>query len=729
MNDNFDSGYIDIDEYINSNILVKNNIYFLPSLHGRLEFGAAVSILMKSIDFDAVALELPDFMKRHYMEGIGRLPYISAVCIQTGGGLNYHLIEPQDAMCEAARELSARGGQAHIHFIDRFIDDYRGGQDNFPDPYSVYGAGLVNYCAEYYKIYGVAALNERAHEDLMREQFMAANLERLSAKYSKVLFVCGIYHYPAIFNMLDYKNAIPFYNVKIDRVYLANLAKSSHESVLSEYPFIIKHFEAARNPAPSLSRCGPVPAAILRPGGDNLYRGGVAVSGGGEAPSPDNVFKLDFAGKTCRAAQNCDAAGGGTFFQDAVPETASAAEARNNISSLEYGLKIGAIEKRFSFERPAFLDRALLNLKLLKIASVNYEKNTGSEIGHNYFNIMLKFLSNYIRLKGSMAAGIYDLLMAARASVDDNYAYEVFEAAAQYPWIDNSQKFVTLELGLKDLKIDGKTVRFHRRLKSVRQIFAPYLKKRKKEEKPGDWLREWKENEDSICSYPPEDLMIENFGDYLKKKAAGSADDEHARLEPFSTSLMDGVDMRETIRNYHIDGRIFVKISRRSHGAAGTVVMIFDDDHFIGAPHNEKYPYKMTWLGEHGQESDMAFYSTVPGDKIAGPGISRCEYGGFMLSYPPMRLYDIWHDPAYFAAKNKPETLLMAALDYSLEKIVVYCAKKPPRTFFKTIAARLGKKIIYVPIGQFSHITVEKLKVMHILSGKKIRETAKDYIW
>ena len=726
MNNNFSSAYINIAEYIKSNILVKNNIYFLPSLHGRLEFGAAVSLLLKSFEFDAVALELPDFMKRHYIEGINRLPYISAVCIETGGGLRYHLLEPQDAMCEAARNFTARGRQADIHFIDRFIDEYRGGQDNFPDPYSVYGAGLLNYCAEYYKRYGGAALNERAHEDLMREQFMAANLERLSAKYSKILFVCGLYHYPAIFDMLDYKNAIPFYNVKIERVYLANLAKSSHESVLSEYPFIIKHFETVRNsealkasvsPQPMLNKFSVAPASGTAP-----------VSVDEKISAPANILKVDFFKKIDCAAQNFDELTGGENFEGRSSE-AAVDRAQNNISSLEYDLKISAIDNKFSFAQPVDLDRCLLNIKLLKIASVNYEKNTGSEIGHNYFNIMFKFLSNYVRLKGSMAAGIYDLLMAARASVDDNYAYEVFEAAVQYPWLDNSQKFVTLELSLNDLKIDGKTVRFHRRLKSVRQIFAPYLKKRKKEEKPGDWLREWKENEDSMCSYQPEDIMIENFGDYLKKRAAGVLDDEHARLEPFSTSLMDGVDMRETIRNYHIDGRIFVKISRHSHGAAGTVIMIFDEDHFSGASRNEKYPYKMTWLGEHGQESDMAFYSTIPGDKIAGPGISRCEYGGFMLSYPPMRLYDIWHDPAYFAAKTKPETLLLAALDYSLEKFVVYCAKKPPRTFFKTIAARLGKKIIYIPLGQFSHITVEKLKVMHILSGKKIRETAKDYIW
>ena len=40
--------------------------------------------------------------------------------------------------------------------------------------------------------------------------------------------------------------------------------------------------------------------------------------------------------------------------------------------------------------------------------------------------------------------------------------------------------------------------------------------------------------------------------------------------------------------------------------------------------------------------------------------------GGFMLTSPPMRVYDIWRDPFFDVARNKPERLLIAALDYEL---------------------------------------------------------------
>ena len=53
---------------------------------------------------------------------------------------------------------------------------------------------------------------------------------------------------------------------------------------------------------------------------------------------------------------------------------------------------------------------------------------------------------------------------------------------------------------------------------------------------------------------------------------------------------------------------------------------------------------------------------------------------------------DVWHDPDYLFAESKPETLLLAALDYTLERFVVYVAARPPRSIFKTVAARLGRR-------------------------------------
>ena len=119
--------------------------------------------------------------------------------------------------------------------------------------------------------------------------------------------------------------------------------------------------------------------------------------------------------------------------------------------------------------------------------------------------------------------------------------------------------------------------------------------------------------------------MIEEYGRFVKQKAKAILSGERARVEPFTTSILDGIDIRETIRNWHRH-KIFVKTANRLAGEVGSVVVIFDEDR------DDRYTYLTTWLGEHQNESDMAFYSTHPFDNIVGPGIGRAEYGGLLMT-------------------------------------------------------------------------------------------------
>lgn len=195
-------------------------------------------------------------------------------------------------------------------------------------------------------------------------------------------------------------------------------------------------------------------------------------------------------------------------------------------------------------------------------------------------------------------------------------------------------------------------------------------------------------------------------------------------LRPFESSLLDGIDIRETIRNWH-QQKIYVREYQKISGSVGSIVLIFDED-----LKNENYPYQTTWLGEHASESDMAFYSTPLTENVIGPGISRCHYGGFMLTYPPMRMYDIWNDPDYIRQTySKSELLLMAAIDYALEKYIVYVAAKPFRPWFHNFAAQLDRKLIYLPIGQLNPVILKKIRTFHILDGKGRRPQARNYIY
>jgi hypothetical protein len=367
-------------------------------------------------------------------------------------------------------------------------------------------------------------------------------------------------------------------------------------------------------------------------------------------------------------------------------------------------------------------ERQQLLVNLFRQCALYYQENINEEIKGWQMRVFIKYARNLARLTGSLLPDLYHIIMCARGCADDNFAYEMWDLSTYYPWQDLSGKMPTIDIKADEVWLNGKKFTLRRKFPCIRKrLMRLPFRDRKNEKKPGEWAEKFDGN--WICSYPPEDITIENYGTYLRKKGVNIINEENTRVLPFTTSILDGLDLRETLRNWK-EKKIYVRESISMQGGVGSVVIIFDED-----PENIRYPWKLTWLGEHHQESDMALYSTHPGEKIVGPGIARCEYGGMMMSYPPGRVWDVWADPLYTSAKTKAEVLLMAAIEYSIEKNVVYLAAKAPRSFFKTFANRLNKRIIYIPIGQLSPVSLKKLRVFHVLGGHQVREIAKDYVW
>jgi hypothetical protein len=369
------------------------------------------------------------------------------------------------------------------------------------------------------------------------------------------------------------------------------------------------------------------------------------------------------------------------------------------------------------------LDRLRVQNDLVALARQNHRKNSKEELSRSQVRVLHKFARNYALITGGLVPSFYQLVVAARGAADDNFAYELWDKGSEYPWQTESSELPVIRLSGEDLFLDQKRIKFHRRLKAFRRRLVPVpVKKKIREKVPGEWQKGF--DRLTICSYPPEDVVVEGYGRYLQQKALKIKTEENARIVRFVSSMMDGIDIRETIRNWN-KREIYVRESRPFRGKVGSVVVIFDADL---DKDKEKFSWKVTWLGEHEQESDMAFYSTPAGEVMDGPGISMCQYGGFMMTYPPMRVFDIWKDPFFDPARNKPERLLMAAVDYSLEKHVVYVAANPPSGWCQSMAARLGKKIIYLPIGTFSPVALKKIRRFHVLSGHHVRRYAKQYI-
>jgi hypothetical protein len=638
-------------------------VHALPVLHYRMEFAHLVREAVAKLDPDCIAIELPPTLADQYLRGVARLPEISVLSYVTRPGATVYLpIEPADPFAEAAR--LALEQQIPVCCIDVDLDDYPLHADLLPDSYAVQRLGLAPYYREF-----VAAFRHQPvdRSDLLRERGMACRLQELARRHGKILLVCGMYHLARIREFFDTPQAEPLGRVRRDNVRLHHLHPDSCREVLAEYPFLTALYEMRRGVLPP----EPLETGTLR----KRYHALELIVGGRQELPEDEIMRA------------------------AITRSA-----------------------RLVGKEGSMTDRQRVILRLFLEAARHYRQETGDVVHHWQKRAFFRFARNYALVGGALLPDLFQILAAGRSCVDDNFAYALWRLATSLPWQRVEAELPVIRLSAEELWGGSRRIRFRPRSPGKQKGISPLrFLRRKKELRAGEWLQGF--DNPSICSYPPEDLVIENYGRFLQKKGSKQLSEEHVRVEPFCTALLDGIDMRETMRNIH-EGRIYVREELRLPGGVGGVVMIFDDDR-----HGERYPYCMTWLGEHDQESDMAFYATAPADNVVGPGICRCEYGGFLLSSPPRRMIDVWSDPDYAGARGKHEVLLLAALDYAREKYIVYAAPRPPRSYFRQLATRLGKKIVHIPLGALSPVRLKKLRVVHILSGHDKRDLAGDYIW
>src|SRR5262249_38008311 len=175
-----------------------------------------------------------------------------------------------------------------------------------------------------------------------------------------------------------------------------------------------------------------------------------------------------------------------------------------------------------------------------------------------------------------------------------------------------------------------------------------------------------------------------------------------ARAEKFTTSVMDGLDMRETLRHWHT-GDLYVKIIPPSRGTIEVVVFLFD------VPADPKvYTHRTTWFAEHPNESTLAFFSTDPMKNLVGPGIAQAEHGGAFFLSPPRPIPDIWDDERLDFTDTLEERLLAGALLHSSERHVAVVSPRPPLAAWRRLARRFDKKLIHLPLKRFSGQVVER---------------------
>jgi len=345
--------------------------------------------------------------------------------------------------------------------------------------------------------------------------------------------------------------------------------------------------------------------------------------------------------------------------------------------------------------------------------------------------IYFRYVRNLSLIERRLTPDLYTLVVAAQQTVGDDFALAVAETAREYPYAeivgDGGPSAGSSDLPALRMGIDRADVPAWGMARMVSRLPGQALSWRSCELRPKPPERDrklWKQRWDpyGMCSWPPEDDRIESFHRHVRDQAKAILGADLARSEKFTTSVMDGIDIRETLRNWHT-GDLYVKIIPPSRGTIEVVVFLFD------VPADPRvYTSRATWYAEHQEESTLAFYATDHMKNLVGPGIARAEYGGALFLFPPRTIPDIWTDPRLDFADTLEERLLAAAFLHSRERHVAVVAPRPPLASWRRLARRFGRKIVPLPLHRFGGQLIERLRRFHVLNGKVVRSYAADFI-
>lgn len=356
----------------------------------------------------------------------------------------------------------------------------------------------------------------------------------------------------------------------------------------------------------------------------------------------------------------------------------------------------------------------------------------------------LQYVRNLALLDRRLTPDLYTLIVAAKQMAGDDFAITLLETATRYAFQDASeaQTGPSLSVGIGKLEWpDGEVATAKNRLQGPALVWRSLALRPDPEPVTGRrWALQW--NPFRQCSWPPEDNRIESFTQHVREQARAILGADLARVEKFTSSIKDGVDLRETLRRWHRARRpgqgatepthsprqrprmdIYVKEMPPARGRVEVVMFLFETP-----ADPARYSWQATWYAEHQEESTLCFYASPFQERMVGPGIAQSCYGGALFLFPPRPIPDIWQDPRLHFARTLEERLIAAGALHSREPHIVLVTPVAPLARWRRIARSFNRRLVPVPLSRFSGQTVDRLRRFHVLNGHEIRSYASQFI-
>jgi hypothetical protein len=358
--------------------------------------------------------------------------------------------------------------------------------------------------------------------------------------------------------------------------------------------------------------------------------------------------------------------------------------------------------------------------------------------------LYLQYVRNLALMAHRLTPDLYTLVLAAKQMAGDDFAIMLLETAKSYGLQpERMGSAPPIAAGIDRIALpDSEIVNTKNRLQGPPLIWRSLsLKPQPTRQTSRRWALRW--NPFRQCSWPPEDDRIESFTRHVREQARAILGADLARVEKFTTSVKDGVDVRESLRHWReatpptigpraghestpqivIKPEIYVKDLPPARGHVEAVVFLFETP-----ADPERYSWQATWYAEHEEESTLCFYATPFLETMVGPGIGQAVYGGALFLFPPRPIPNIWEDQSLSFTQSLEERLIAAAAVHSRETHLVLVSPIPPRMRWRRIVRQACRRLVTIPLSRFSGQTIERLRRFHVLNGHEIRSYAAQFI-
>ncbi|MEM1063346.1 MAG: hypothetical protein AAGJ97_13555, partial [Planctomycetota bacterium] len=183
-------------------------------------------------------------------------------------------------------------------------------------------------------------------------------------------------------------------------------------------------------------------------------------------------------------------------------------------------------------------------------------RHRSRKISPKLLGVYLQYVRNLTLVERRLTPDLYTLVVAARQIFGDAFARHLAETARGYAYADRPTDLDVARMGIDKIALPSPGLEEGEVFDAVSRLPGPPVVWRSTDLARDPDQRDEREfrhrwNPFYQCSWPPEDDAVENLRTTVKDLALEIMGSEMARSDKFTTSLRDGLDIRETLRNRH----------------------------------------------------------------------------------------------------------------------------------------------------------------------------------